>query len=102
MCPTRSGVPIDSIPDHPSAAESVREDLDETLSVLGLNLPDALRRSLTTTNAAESLISSTRHVKGNVKRWQRGRRGGRIVVNRNAVAFQHATGHRHQLYCTDS
>ena len=54
--------------DHPSAAECVREDLDETLSVLGLNLPDALRRSLTTTNAAESLISSTRHVKGNVKR----------------------------------
>lgn len=63
-------------PDHPSAAESVREGLDETLTVLGLNLPDTLRRSLTTTNAAESLISRTRHVKRNVKRW----RGGQMVV----------------------
>ena len=62
--------------DHPSAAESVREGLDETLTVLGLNLPDTLRRSLTTTNAAESLISRTRHVKRNVKRW----RGGQMVV----------------------
>ena len=62
--------------DHPSAAESVREGLDETLTVLGFNLPDTLRRSLTTTNAAESLISRTRHVKRNVKRW----RGGQMVV----------------------
>jgi putative transposase len=62
--------------DHPSAAESVREGLDETLTVIGLNLPETLRRSLTTTNAAESLISRTRHVKRNVKRW----RGGQMVV----------------------
>ena len=62
--------------DHPSAAESVREGLDETLTVPGLNLPETLRRSLTTTNAAESLISRTRHVKRNVKRW----RGGQMVV----------------------
>ena len=62
--------------DHPSAAESVREGLDETLTVIGLNLPDPLRRSLTTTNAAESLISRTRHVKRNVKRWS----GGQMVV----------------------
>jgi putative transposase len=62
--------------EHPSAADSVREGLDETLTVLSLNLPDTLRRSLTTTNAAESLISRTRHVKRNVKRW----RGGQMVV----------------------
>jgi len=62
--------------EHPSAAESVREGLDETLTVLGLNLSDALRRSLVTTNAAESLISRTRQVKRNVKRW----RGGLMVV----------------------
>ena len=62
--------------DHPSAAESVCEGLDETLTVLGLNLPDTLRRSLTTTTAAESLISRTRHVKRTVKRW----RGGQMVV----------------------
>jgi len=60
----------------PSAAESLREGLDETLTVIGLGLSDRLRRSLATTNAAESLISRTRHVKRNVKRW----RGGRMVV----------------------
>jgi putative transposase len=58
--------------DHPSAAESVREGLDETLTVLTLNLSARLRRSLATTNAAESLLSRTRHVKRNVKRWRSG------------------------------
>jgi putative transposase len=58
--------------EHPSAAESVREGLDETLTVLTLNLSVRLRRSLATTNAAESLLSRTRHVKRNVKRWRSG------------------------------
>jgi hypothetical protein len=58
--------------EHPSAAESVREGLDETLTVLTLNLSARLRRSLATTNAAESLLSRTRHVKRNVKRWRSG------------------------------
>jgi transposase-like protein len=62
--------------DHPSAAASVREGLDETLTILALGLSDSLRRSLSTTNAAESLISRTRHVKRNVKRW----RGGQMVL----------------------
>jgi len=62
--------------DYPSAAESVREGLEETLTIIGLKLPTVLRRSLSTTNAAESLISRTRQVKRNVKRW----RGGQMVV----------------------
>jgi putative transposase len=62
--------------EHPSAAESVREGLDETLTVLTLNLSARLRRSLATTNAAESLLSRTRHVKRNVKRW----RGGQMML----------------------
>jgi len=61
---------------YPSAAESVREGLEETLTVLTLNLSTRLRRSLATTNAAESLISRTRHVKRNVKRW----RGGQMML----------------------
>jgi len=61
---------------HPSAAESVREGLDETLTILTMGLSGALQRSLSTTNAAESLISRTRHVKRNVKRW----RGGQMVL----------------------
>jgi transposase-like protein len=58
--------------EYPSAAESVREGLDETLTVLTLQLSPRLRRSLATTNAAESLLSRTRHVKRNVKRWRTG------------------------------
>ena len=48
--------------DYPSAATSVREGLDETLTVLGLGLSERLQRSLATTNAIESLLSRTRHV----------------------------------------
>jgi putative transposase len=62
--------------EYPSAAESVREGLDETLTVLLLKLSSRLRRSLATTNAAESLLSRTRHVKRNVKRW----RGGHMML----------------------
>jgi len=69
--------------EHPSAAESVREGLDETLTVLTLNLSARLRRSLATTNAAESLLSRTRHVKRNVKRW----RGGQMMLRWVAAAI---------------
>ena len=41
--------------DYPSAATSVREGLDETLTVLGVGLSERLQRSLATTNAIESL-----------------------------------------------
>ena len=50
--------------------------VEETLSVLTLGLSPRLQRSLATTNAAESLISRTRHVKRNVKRW----RGGQMML----------------------
>jgi transposase-like protein len=61
--------------EHPSAAESVREGLDETLTVLTPHLSARLRRSQAT-NAAESLLGRTRHVKRNVKRW----RGGQMML----------------------
>ena len=61
---------------YPSAAGSVREGLDETLTVRTLHLSARLQRSLATTNAAESLLSRTRHVKRNVKRW----RGGQMML----------------------
>jgi len=62
--------------EYPSAAESVREGLEETLTVLTLQLSPRLQRSLATTNPVESLLSRTRHVKRNVKRW----RGGSMMV----------------------
>jgi putative transposase len=53
-----------------SAAASLREGLDETLTVLRLNLPSALRRTFATTNAIENLNGSLRRVARNVKRWR--------------------------------
>jgi transposase-like protein len=82
---------------HPSAAASVREGLEETLTILALGLSDRLRQSLATTNAIESLISRTRHVKRNVKRW----RGGQMVLRWTAAAvleavkgFRRLKGHK--------
>jgi transposase-like protein len=62
--------------EYPSAAGSVREGLEETLTVLTLQLSVRWQRSLATKNAAESLLSRTRHVTRNVKRW----RGGQMML----------------------
>src|SRR4051812_46281681 len=59
--------------DHPSAAESVEEDLDETVTVMRLGLPRSLQRVLSTTNAIENLIGSVRSLGRRVKRWRDGR-----------------------------
>ena len=47
---------------------SLREGLDETLTVLTLGLPPRLRRFFATTNCIENLIGLVRHVTRNVKR----------------------------------
>lgn len=39
---------------HPGAARSPEEGLEETLTVLGLGLPEVLRQSFQTTNLIES------------------------------------------------
>ena len=84
--------------DHPSAATSVREGLDETLTILGFGLSERLQRSLATTNAAESLLSRTRHVTRNVKRW----RGGAMVLRWVAAGVLEATkGVRRIKGCKD-
>ena len=59
-----------------------------TLTVLGLGLSERLQRSLATTNAIESLLSRTRHVKRNVKRW----RGGTMVLRWVAAGVLEARG----------
>ena len=53
-----------------SAAASLREGLDETLTVMRLNLPSSLRRTMATTNAIENMNGSLRHIARNVKRWR--------------------------------
>ncbi|HEU4731319.1 MAG TPA: transposase [Kofleriaceae bacterium] len=57
---------------HPSAAASLREGLDETLTVLRLRIGPTLRRSLATTNPIESTFSTVRRVSRRVTSWQSG------------------------------
>jgi transposase-like protein len=57
---------------HPGAAASLREGLEETLTVLRLDVPPTLARTLRSTNAVESMISICREHAGNVKRWRDG------------------------------
>lgn len=53
-----------------SAAASLREGLDETLTVLRLSLPKTLCRTFSTTNAIENMNGCLRRVSRNVKRWR--------------------------------
>lgn len=56
----------------PDAASSLREGMEETLTVVKLGLPEALRKTLATTNPIESALSVTRTVTGRVTRWRDG------------------------------
>jgi len=57
---------------NPSAAGSLREGLEDTLTLHRLGVPEALRRSLKSTNLIESALSVTETVMGRVKRWRGG------------------------------
>jgi putative transposase len=57
---------------HAEAAASVREGLEDTLTVLKLGLPPTLRRFFATTNCIENLIGTLRHVTRHIKRWRDG------------------------------
>jgi putative transposase len=57
---------------HADAAASMREGLEETLTVLKLELPPTLRRFFATTNCIENLIGTVRHVTRNIKHWRDG------------------------------
>jgi transposase-like protein len=65
---------------HPDAAASLREGLDDMFTVRRLNLSDRLARTLTNTNAIESMISIARSTSRNVKRWRDGKMVKRWVA----------------------
>ncbi|MEW6049115.1 MAG: IS256 family transposase, partial [Bacillota bacterium] len=69
--------------EYPGAAASLREGLEETLTVLRLVLPELLARSLRSTNAMESAFDAVRTVARNVKRWQNGEQ----VLRRTAAGL---------------
>jgi transposase-like protein len=57
---------------NPSAARSLEEGLEETLTLHRLGVGPKLRRSLSTTNPIESCLSIVQRVARNVKRWREG------------------------------
>ena len=57
---------------NPSAARSLNEGLEETLTVHRLQVPLPLRRTLACTNVIESAFSIVERVCSNVKRWHGG------------------------------
>lgn len=82
---------------HVDAAASLREGLEDTLTVLTLGLPTRLQRFFATTNCIENLIGTVRHVTRNVKRWRDGtmiRRWVGVALGRAATRFRRIKGHR--------
>ena len=57
---------------NPSAARSLEEGLEETLTVHRLGVGALLRRTLASTNPIESCLSTVERVARNVKRWRGG------------------------------
>jgi len=56
----------------PDAASSLREGLDDTLTLMRLGITGALAKTLASTNPCESMIEIVRHTQRNVKRWRDG------------------------------
>lgn len=59
--------------EYPGAASSLREGLEETLTLQRLGIPGLLRQSLASTNLIESAFSVASSKAHNVKRWRNGR-----------------------------
>lgn len=83
---------------HPGAAGSLREGMAETLTVLRLDLPPTLARTLRSTNAIESMIEICREHAKNVKRWRDGQMALRWCAAGMVEAskqFRRVNGHLH-------
>ncbi len=74
--------------EHPGAAGSIREGLDETLTLQRLGIEGALYRTLRSTNTIENLNGGVATYTRNVKRW----RGGSMIVRWVSAAVLEAQG----------
>jgi len=74
---------------HPGAAASLREGIDETLTVMALHLSEGLERVLSSTNLIENLFSRVREIARRVKRWQ----GGTMILRWTAAGVLEAERH---------
>lgn len=83
---------------NPDAAASLREGMEETLTVVRLGVPELLRRTLATTNPIESAFSVAENVTRRVKRWRDGdmrQRWCAAGLLRAESKFRRLKGHRH-------
>jgi putative transposase len=74
---------------HPGAAASLREGLEETVTVMSLHLSEVLERVLSSTNLIENLFSRVREIARRVKRWQ----GGGMILRWTAAGVLEAERH---------
>jgi putative transposase len=72
---------------HPGAAASLREGMEETLTLLALGIEGALYRTLRSTNPIENLNGSVADYTKNVKRW----RGGGMILRWVGAALVEAS-----------
>lgn len=90
---------------NPSAARSLAEGLEETLTLHRLGVPDALRTSLKSTNIIESTLSRVDEMSGRVKRWRNGDHLQRWTAKALLVAekkFRKVRGHQSMAAMIDS
>ena len=82
----------------PDAGASLREGLEETLTLIRLGITGQLAKALCSTNPCESMIEIVRHTQRNVKRWQDGDMRKRWTAAGMLVAeqqFRRIIGYRH-------
>ena len=58
--------------EHPGAAASLREGIEETLTVTRIGITGKLKLVLQSTNPCESMIGTVRTIQRNVKNWSSG------------------------------
>ena len=68
----------------PDAAGSLREGIDDTLTLMRLGISGQLAKTLCSTNPCESMIEIVRYTQRNVKRWQRRRHAQALDRRRHA------------------
>ncbi len=83
--------------DHPDAAASLREGLDDMFTVARLGVGGTLAKTLTTTNCIESMISIARRTTARVTRWKDGSMKKRWIAAGMLEAersFRRVRGHK--------
>ena len=82
----------------PDAGRSLREGMDDTLTLMRLGITGQLAKTLCSTNPCESMIEIVRYTQRNVKRWRDGDMRKRWTAAGMLVAeqqFRRIIGYRH-------